>query len=385
MLIGHVPPARVDSKTDWVESCWQKYTLWQQQYRDIIVGSFYGHMNIDHFMLQDFKNVKKSFRNGKASARDIEMDGTRGESEELSVMSAKDYLNDLRNYFAKIPSVAVADEEDAYEAVSSWLDQTIFSMFKKGKKKPKDPLHKIGGKYGERYSLTFVGPSLVPNYFPTLRVFEYNTTGLDIATVAPSISSMEKRGESLHSEQDLFEDEADLTIDEDDVHKEKSKKKAKFKVPKGPSRSSLPGPAYSPQPLSLTGYTQYFANLTHINNDFANALENEEDDVSEERWKEGKHKGKVKKGKPHPRKFAYHVEYSTFKDKVFGLKDLTVRTYIDLAKSIGDSEKRGSAKMWHTFLRRAFVGAFDPKELEKDFGSWNTTSAEGGAAGSFEL
>jgi len=396
MLIGHVPPARVDSKTDWVESCWQKYTLWQQQYRDIIVGSFYGHMNIDHFMLQDFKNIKKSFKNGKASARDIEADAVRGGTDELSISSAKDYLNDLRSYFAKIPSFSINDGvhdqreegDDDFEDSSSWLDNNILSLFKKNKKKPKDPLDKIGGQYGERYSLTFVGPSIVPNYFPTLRVFEYNTTGLETATVAAPMDIDDELAErSLPDQFFLHEDELEDITENDIEAEKKSKKKAKFKVPKGPSKSALPGPAYSPQPLSLVSITQYFANLTHINNDFANALETEEDDdVSDERWKEGKHKGKVKKGKPHPRKFAFHVEYSTAKDKIFGLKDLTVRSYIDLAKSIGDSEKRGSAKIWHTFIKRAFVGAFDPKEIEKQFGLSNVTATDGeGGAASLEL
>ena len=51
ILIGHVPPARVDSKESWDETCWQKYALFGRQFRDVIVGSLYGHMNIDHFML----------------------------------------------------------------------------------------------------------------------------------------------------------------------------------------------------------------------------------------------------------------------------------------------------------------------------------------------
>ena len=43
ILIGHVPPARTDSKESWDETCWQKFTLWERQYRDIIVGSLFGH------------------------------------------------------------------------------------------------------------------------------------------------------------------------------------------------------------------------------------------------------------------------------------------------------------------------------------------------------
>ncbi|KAK5209191.1 Endopolyphosphatase [Exophiala xenobiotica] len=37
ILIGHVPPARTESKQNWDESWYRKYTLWLRQYRDVIV------------------------------------------------------------------------------------------------------------------------------------------------------------------------------------------------------------------------------------------------------------------------------------------------------------------------------------------------------------
>lgn len=374
ILMGHVPPARVDSRADWVESCWQKYTLWMRQYRDIIVSSHYGHMNIDHFMLQDFHNIKKSVKHGKASARDVAEEVERRVDGGIGVASAKDYLNDLRSFFSKIPSFNINngvdeyDFEDEPEDMSLWSAKGMMSIFKRGGKHAKKtvPYHKIGGPFGERYSLSFVAPSVVPNYFPTLRVFEYNTTGLADLDTQPGAA------EPL-TDQVFMSSTTNGGVDE-----ENRRKKLKFTVPKSPSKSTPPGPAYSQQPLSLLSYTQYFANLTHINNDFANAMSSPSDAdsniIDEQRWKEGKHKGRVKKGKPHPRRFAFHVEYNTSRDKVFGLKDLTVRSYIDLAKGIGESEKKGSARVWHTFIRRAFVGAFNPKELERDFGLKTTPS-----------
>jgi endopolyphosphatase len=68
ILMGHVPPARVDSKESWDETCWQKYTLWQRQFRDVIVGGLYGHMNIDHFMLQDFDEISKDADKGRMAS-----------------------------------------------------------------------------------------------------------------------------------------------------------------------------------------------------------------------------------------------------------------------------------------------------------------------------
>lgn len=42
ILTGHVPPARTPGKMSWDETCWQKYALWSERYRDVIVGSVYG-------------------------------------------------------------------------------------------------------------------------------------------------------------------------------------------------------------------------------------------------------------------------------------------------------------------------------------------------------
>jgi endopolyphosphatase len=138
--------------------------------------------------------------------------------------------------------------------------------------------------------------------------------------------------------------------DKDDKSISKKKKKGKkhkkpktpdFIIPSPPSKSTPPGPAYSPQTLTLLGYTQYFANLTHINNDIVKAkdfegFEDSDDDIETEGWREGKHKGKHPKDKiPHPNIFKYEVEYSTFNDSIFKLKDMTVRSYIKLAHRIG--------------------------------------------------
>lgn len=407
ILTGHVPPARVDSKTSWDETCWQKYALWMQQYRDIIVGSIYGHMNIDHFMLQDFKDVKKHIRKGLVLAEGM----AKGEGDvDFSVASAGDYLMDLRHLFAKIPAVSdshklTSSEDD--EPEQSWygyLPSTFSTLKKSKKKKGKGGLGKIGGEYAERYSMSFVSPSVIPNYFPTLRVFEYDVTGLKSADVTPRYRTMKD------SQFVWGKDTASSSTQLVEAQRKK-KKQHKFKVPQPPSKSSPPGPAYSLQSLSLLGYTQYFANLTHINNDF---LGESSAAVGSERWKEGHHHGKVKKGKPNPKTFEYKVEYDTFSDKVFGLKDLTVRSYVDLAKKIAKSktgsnsaaiesetseqvadsqseegmhaDRKGkkkkkkhhkhSNKTWLAFVRRAFVDTMDPTDVKQQFGKQQVSSQE---------
>jgi endopolyphosphatase len=342
ILIGHVPPARTDSKMLWDETCWQKYTLWLQQYRDVVVSGLYGHMNIDHFMLQDTKQIKLLSGDEETTPNQIIRTAM---DDELTIESANDYLEELREKWSGLPNPSPAMKESTQS----------LSKNKKKKKKGKDTkkdklLKKIGGPWGERFQLTLVSPSLVPNYFPTIRIVEYNITGLD-TTSTWATAQAESRIEQANwldkkTRPEQLDGEGEL--DDDASTSKKSKKKKPKKQPKKPSnpdlivplppaKSTPPGPAYSPQTFTLLGYTQYFANLTHLNNDnFAQPDDSIGDELELSKWREGKHKGKHPKDKkPHPKPFKFKVEYSTFNDSIYKLPDLTVRNYIKLAHRIG--------------------------------------------------
>lgn len=464
MLMGHVPPARVDSKESWDETCWQKYTLWVQQYRDVIVGSLYGHMNIDHFMLQDFEQIDDHTKKGDMAAqtRTKALDGEIRllEDGEVTVASASDYLLSLRDFWARLPSPLAGsnrklqtkseswdeEEEDKEDETSiwDWLISKVSSSRKHkktGKSAKKKYLEKIGGKYAQRYSASLVSPSVVPNYYPTLRIIEYNITGLEHLHVQGSPG---RTSSNLPSDQEPFvshefsdderykrEVETFITRKEKQKKKEKAakhSKKFRFKVPEGPSKSAPPGPAYSPQVFTWTRYTQYFANLTRINNDFVDSQHHTLDtdseptistndlaprtifglqvsrdsEVENKGWKEGKHgkhQGKKPRPEPHPKEFEYEVEYDT-KDRKF--PDLTVRRWVEYARKIGSSGAKAAdfpeyededevadtedqleaerkkhnkhkkhhkaSKEWFTFVKRAFVGTMDPREIKEVFG-----------------
>lgn len=377
ILIGHVPPARTDSKMLWDETCWQKYTLWLRQYRDVVISGLYGHMNIDHFMLSDTDEITIDAARGSVDEDDVR---TRAHLEdELSIQSATDYLEELREGWAKLPKVQIEAETDTTTSSSS-------NNKKEKKKKKKDGKgKKLGGKWAERYQLSFVSPSIVPNYFPTLRVFDYNITGLEdtvpwaeYSKPLPIIEKPDQDAQQLTEEpasdsavelelRSLLDMESD-GVGTDDKNKKKKKKKGKkpkpkpsdpnLHIPLPPAKTSPPGPAYSPQPLTLLGYKQYFANLTHINNvDIAssssepviinNNNRNNDDNVWEpNRWREGKHGNKAPKSKePKPREFKFEIEYTTYDDKLYGLKDLTVRSFVDLAYRMGQSAKGKTAML----------------------------------------
>ena len=176
ILMGHVPPARVNSKESWDETCWQKYTLWVRQFRDVIVGSLYGHMNIDHFMLQDFEQISKEAKRGKMgrsaasekrSSSDARSESTLYDDGEISVASASDYLLDLRQAWADLSVPLNKSDQQGSSVVET-------------KRNNKPYFDWIGGKLAERYAITFVAPSIVPNYYPTLshhRIQHYRPRG----------------------------------------------------------------------------------------------------------------------------------------------------------------------------------------------------------------
>jgi endopolyphosphatase len=296
-------------------------------------------MNIDHFILQDFGDVKKRIEKG------YDYD-TADDEPEIGVASAQGYLTSLREVFSKIPRLS-SEEADP------------------GKKK----LGKIGGLYGERYSMSMVSPSIIPNYFPTVRIYSYNISGMENLEVPASSRRPQFGGSAWDTPaQTVLTDEPktlELRSQDPEAEIAKKKKKYKFTLPTPPSKTAPPGPAYSPQPLTLVSYVQYFANLTHLNNDFAL---DEGDETGGQIWKPGKHHGKPAPEATKPREFTFEVEYDTAKDAGgYALGDLTVRSWLDLAARIGDDskdkKKKGSA--WRTFVRRAFVGAMDEEDFEE--------------------
>ena len=416
IITGHVPPARTESKQGWDETCWQKYTLWMRQYRDVVVGAVYGHMNIDHFMIQDARDLEYDFLReleGSWSPDRQKFNNT------LSIRSKSEYLNELRQEWTDLPRPPAGS---SYSITAGHLTEERMSKKKKSKKeKKRERFEKaIGGRWAERFSLSLVSPSVVPNYYPTLRVFEYNITGLQDSHPAdhsPHVLASQGPPALLEQLDDMIElDGADLDEilvwgleDQSDVHglkkskkkkKHKKKKPAKppFNVPKAPSLSSPPGPAYSPQTFTWLSYAQYFANLTYINDNF-----DKDDNTHQEP------KGEMRT--LFRNKFTYELEYDTKLDKAYKMKDLTIRNYVDLAERIGrdklvkkqllsaedvemeegddvETERHGphafcagqtevakkamvmqkpKNKLWHAFVKRAFVLTKQDEELEEEF------------------
>ncbi|KAI9763999.1 MAG: Endopolyphosphatase [Geoglossum simile] len=415
ILMGHVPPSRTDSKRSWDETCWQKYALWLHRYRDVVIGSMFGHMNIDHFLIQDSEDIDIPTLDGRSEDFRVAV------AEELSTESAADYLTELREHWAKLPSPppkeTTEDDEDSREqpGSSNPFQPRTFKKKKHGnRRKYKKFLKEIGGQWGERYSISHITASIIPNYLPSFRVYEYNITGLE-DTVVSGLSVCHSPGQTaiLDNFDDLEESSSVLDEQRKKKKRRKSGRKGRKKypdliIPDHPSKSSPPGPAYSPQTLTFLGYTQYFANITYINNDL---VEGSSGPNAERRRGKGPHKNRPK---PEPKKFEYETEYSTLNDPVYRLKDMTIRSYLKLARRIGKANPHGKDmikeedqqcneddgtfldgdndpredlstsrkkrkrkhkkggrahnKVWFTFLKRAFVGTMEDGDIHDRFG-----------------
>lgn len=336
IMTGHVPPARTESKQNWDETCWQTYSLWMKQYRDVVVTGMFGHMNIDHFMFQDGFKLDYGTRSQFGKMETEKHDAT---DPVFSIESKADYLTDLRQGWTNIPTppAGMSYSKFAIEAENENALKKGEDDKKSKEEKKKKFFKEIGGKWAERYSLSLVSPSVVPNFYPTLRVVEYNITGLE--NEHPAVGRSQPATPDLDvyftlDQKSLSEsEEASLHNLKNQAKKSKHKKHKKnkhknkgskppFTMPDPPSSTSPPGPAYSPQPFTLKSYTQYFANLTFINHDLEHSAEQSLDSAST--------------------KFEYQIEYDTKTDKIYNMKDMTVRSYLDLAHRIAkDVRKHG--------------------------------------------
>lgn len=394
-LSGHVPPV----EKNYEDSCHLKLAHWLTAYRDIIVGSVFGHMNIDHFVVLDPKKIEK------AQSQDIGVPGLGYKSHVTDFLdvsiSASHPMHTFGSIYKRNYIETVREDYSEIAGPRKWHDE-----------------------YGSNFAIAHVAPSVIPNYYPSLRVWEYNTTGLGEEIGNPphppafrawsevleeferdyaqdvmddiEIEWFDANGEVADDDEE--EDEVEMlveaiqqdvvvkpgtlasffgglqfwksssgvstseTVSEDsdsdlDASKKGKKKKGKkgkkkkgkkgkkgkkakkdkSMPPKGP-KNLIPGPAYIPQLFTPTGYTQYFANITQFNKEYK---------------------------KTGSSNFEYAVEYKT-SDAPYNFEHLTVRNWVQLARTLGKDfeeddidaakKKSKSDRLWKVYMDRAFVG-----------------------------
>lgn len=306
---GHVPP--MPKNYEW--SCYRKYAVWINEYRDVVIGGVFGHMNMDHFMVMDSTKAYRSLvEDGIASSASLtkEMNAYLKEAEEEgdeieTSKSGYDEYPELLHLQASEEAHLLGAAPSGKEAYLSKLRQQCYAKVKSVEK---------SGFQGERYALSFIGTSVIPTFNPGFRIWEYNLEGIDKSYKAHSANKQHKPWDVFFKEvEELLKSENEEALEEVSALKKNKNKKNKGKKKKKPDPtmpkpkpSKLPnGPAYSKQLFTPTRFVQYYLDLKAVNS-----------------------------GK---KKFEYEVEY-TSDDEPFALSkksSLTVEEVLEVARDLG--------------------------------------------------
>ncbi|KAG2734499.1 hypothetical protein G9P44_002505 [Scheffersomyces stipitis] len=378
-LTGHVPP----NEKNYDISCLRKYIVWSYEYRDVIIGGLYGHMNMDHFIPLDsvaaYKSIRKSLK-GKASSKDVEdelvqkflVDNLDSDSD-----SDSDDEDDITEPLEDSNMYRVLDENHDEDFVRvqggipsgkvkymETLRESLYATIK-GKRK--------SGTSSERYSLAFVSASVVPTFNPGLRVWEYNITDLgEKLTKKTQFEPWDSFFTGLETMMQSFE-KYDIE-DEDDTFKInenddlatifKKKRDKTFPLPK-PEKLPL-GPGYVPQTFTPERYVQYFADLEGINSgkkDFSYEFEYSTDNeiyelgtlVVDEWIKLGRKLGKPIKDKKKEEEDDEGGKKKKKKKKNKKKKD--GKSKKSKNKSASDNAEDVLQKIWNTYLKHTFISS----------------------------
>ncbi|CAI4875156.1 AFH_G0013030.mRNA.1.CDS.1 [Saccharomyces cerevisiae] len=341
-LSGHVPPIA----KNFDHSCYDKFTLWTHEYRDIIIGGLYGHMNIDHFIPTDGKKARKSLLKAmEQSTRVQQGEDSNEEDEETELnrildhaMAAKEvflmgakpsnkeaYMNTVRDtYYRKV-----------WNKLERVNEKNVENEKKKKEKKDKKKKKPITRKeLIERYSIVNIGGSVIPTFNPSFRIWEYNITDIvnDSNFAVSEYKPWDEFFESLNKimEDSLLEDEMDSSwINREKMGEKKNKKKKKNDktMPiEMPDKYEL-GPAYVPQLFTPTRFVQFYADLEKINQELHNSSV-ESKDI-----------------------FRYEVEY-TSDEKPYSMDSLTVGSYLDLAGRLYENKPA-----WEKYVEWSFASS----------------------------
>lgn len=388
-LSGHVPPIPKNIH----HSCYAKISVWMHEYRDIIIGGVWGHMNIDHWVPLDsvaaWKSIEKRLLNLGVLKEGENLPYIDYENQSLAfdalheddpeeIMSSFETVQDLYKAFG----INTDDESDTPFSTFSdrflgapknkvgYLEDIRDSMYATLKWRSK------GGKNLERYAIAHISSSVIPTYNPGMRVWEYNITefisGKQIEPQTTNILGrfyhrlrgfLTKSHESqyVHLQEcdwsDFFQkleqeldDEATLTrliekmesdlnaFSEQEYLDIMSPKKDKT-IPNIMPEDTPLGPAYIPQTFSPQRYIQYYIDLNDVN---------------------------YGKTKINDWKFQYNFHYAT--DETEGMDSLLVSDWVKRGRKYAKAVKTDELdendftisrfkRLWNKYIDRAFMSS----------------------------
>lgn len=253
-IIGHIPP----TDRQWYDGCFDRYSNLMIEFRDLVIGQIFGHVNIDHFYFLKHREKIRTKAERDKNEKSVRRGLLNKPKDELHIQkNPLDVLTDARIIFDDLPLLPVrrqSHKKSSPEAVAAV----------------------------DHLAVVNVGPSVVPNYYPTLRVYEY------LVNVTESGARV------------------------DEISAEKKKKKKKKKRPKKPSIPPVDrlGPGYVQQRYTPMKYVQLYLNTTKANSHHTTGQVN------------------------------YELEYDT-SEAPYSMVDLTVASWVALGNQISGLHGRG--------------------------------------------
>lgn len=333
-LTGHVPP----TPKNFDISCLRKYIMWKHEFRDIIIGGLYGHMNIDHFVPLDSKMAYDSFElkfkslmteDMLLSQFDEEEDGMTLEAM-YDAFNSSVYLNSINESYTSFDypdefQIEAGVPKGKVEYMNT-VRESMYADIRKAKK---------CGNFSERYSVAHVSASVVPTFNPGFRVWEYNITDLQNSDTSKydDWNQFFAKLETILDEEDGIDYHDSFATFSDKVD---AFKKDRTIPPKKPADLPL-GPAYNRQLFTPERYVQFFLDLKGVNDG--------------------------------EKAFNYEVEYAT-DNEFYDMKDLTISEWLDLGRRLGapvkdsslaEQGKKGSKidkrleELWKQYLKHTFI------------------------------
>ncbi|KAF8306485.1 hypothetical protein DL93DRAFT_216749 [Clavulina sp. PMI_390] len=214
-LSGHVGPSL------YFPDCRNRYAELVLRYQDTIVGQLFGHMNVDHFYWID-KNV-------------LQPEAAPSNSTSLLSIATSSLQTLLHAYLPhSFSPTSGSPREDVGILKKDVSPKSLSAAFNSLPKQSKLDLDAFS-------SIINVGPSVVTVYYPAIRVFTYNVTGL--ANDGQSISCKASRISKLASFAELEDEEDDV------VPQKQCRIKKAHTDPNSPSRTN--------SALTPLGYSQF--------------------------------------------------------------------------------------------------------------------------------
>jgi endopolyphosphatase len=246
-LTGHVAPRA----KQYTRSCYRKYGQLALRYNDIILGHFYGHSNLDHFFFINAKSLRRRRSRRKFLTDDVDIyddneediynddddddddyddddddeyeEEEEEEDDDVEVLKVESQKEELSSEIQESQDDVDYDDDEE----NGTVETNVYDINKYTRRLLKHynkVLPRSRGFLDKEYAVIHINPSIIPTFFPALRIFKYNTT---VVT------------------------KGDKMDDVDDVDSMRKRRKHR--------------PSVINTFLTPLGYTQYFINLTHAN------------------------------------------------------------------------------------------------------------------------